>query len=98
MWFSKFNTKRDTYQAGKHSRIVSEDIATVKGCILRSKNRNSINLSVNNVRYVLQLRYNFLSLIALMDKGYKVLSAHNCVLMFGIILSFLLNLLTMKIQ
>lgn len=59
------NSKMDIYQAGAHSNKVSKDISTVKGCIVSNKNRNSINLSMNNVMYVLQLRYNFLSVIDL---------------------------------
>lgn len=45
---------------------------------------NSRNLTINNVTYAPQLRYNLLSVTVLMEKGCIIVSEINCVLIFDI--------------
>lgn len=67
--------KRIYIKADKNSKIVSVGIGTFL-CNTVSKN-NFINLTIGNVNHVSQLRYNLLSITALMKKGCRIVSKNN---------------------
>ncbi|KFM59631.1 Retrovirus-related Pol polyprotein from transposon TNT 1-94, partial [Stegodyphus mimosarum] len=60
-----------------------EKVAYPKGKTIRTKYSSSVNLTISNVSYVPDLRNNLLSLTALMDKGCKIESRNNSVLVFS---------------
>ncbi|GBM62170.1 Retrovirus-related Pol polyprotein from transposon TNT 1-94 [Araneus ventricosus] len=83
VWFEKiFPERKDIYLAGKDSKIICEGFGTVKAKTVSTKYGNPSNITIENVSYVLQLRCNLLSVICLMDKGYKIKSDNNCVLIY----------------
>ncbi|GBO14245.1 hypothetical protein AVEN_236813-1 [Araneus ventricosus] len=72
VWFEKIISERkDIYLAGKDSKIICQGFGTVAAKTVSTKYGNPINITIENVSYVTQLRCNLLSVICLMDKGYK---------------------------
>lgn len=57
---------KDVFQANKNSKIILKDIGKIS-CKTISKN-NCIHLTINNVSFVPDLRYDLLSVTVLMDK------------------------------
>ncbi|GBN69463.1 Retrovirus-related Pol polyprotein from transposon TNT 1-94, partial [Araneus ventricosus] len=83
VWFEKILPERkDIYLAGKDLKIICEGFGTVKAKTVSTKYGNPLNVTIENVSYVPQLRCNLLSVICLMDKGYKIKSDNNCVLIY----------------
>ncbi|GBN88543.1 Retrovirus-related Pol polyprotein from transposon TNT 1-94, partial [Araneus ventricosus] len=83
VWFEKiFPARKDIYLAGKDSKIICKGFGTVKAKTVSTKYGNPLNVTIENVSYVPQLRCNLLSVICLMDKGYKIKSDNNCVLIY----------------
>ncbi|GBN13319.1 Retrovirus-related Pol polyprotein from transposon TNT 1-94 [Araneus ventricosus] len=83
VWFEKILPERkDIYLAGKDLKIICEGFGTVKAKTVSTKYGNPLNITIENVSYVPQLRCNLLSVICLMDKGYKIKSDNNCVLIY----------------
>ncbi|GBN82325.1 Retrovirus-related Pol polyprotein from transposon TNT 1-94 [Araneus ventricosus] len=83
VWFEKILPERkDIYLAGKDLKIICEGFGTVKAKTVSTKNGNPVNVTIENVSYVPQLRCNLLSVICLMDKCYKIKSDNNCVLIY----------------
>ncbi|GBO22173.1 Retrovirus-related Pol polyprotein from transposon TNT 1-94 [Araneus ventricosus] len=83
VWFEKiFPERKDIYLAGKDSKIICEGFGTVKAKTVSTKYGNPLNVTIENVSYVPQLRCNLLSVICLMDKGYKIKSDNNRVLIY----------------
>ncbi|GBM10056.1 Retrovirus-related Pol polyprotein from transposon TNT 1-94 [Araneus ventricosus] len=80
VWFEKiFPERKDIYLAGKDSKIICKGFGTVKAKTVSTKYGNPLNVTIENVSYVPQLRCNLLSVLCLMDKGYKIKSDNNCV-------------------
>ncbi|GBM29160.1 Retrovirus-related Pol polyprotein from transposon TNT 1-94 [Araneus ventricosus] len=83
VWFEKiFPERKDIYLAGKDLKIICEGFGTIKAKTVSTKYGNPLNGTIENVSYVPQLRCNLLSVICLMDKGYKIKSDNNCVLIY----------------
>nr|GBN20086.1 Retrovirus-related Pol polyprotein from transposon TNT 1-94 [Araneus ventricosus] len=83
VWFEKiFPERKDIYLAGKDLKIICEGFGTVKAKTVSTKYGNPLNVTIENVSYVPQLRCNLLSVICLMDKGYKIKSDNNGVLIY----------------
>lgn len=78
IWFSYLiPDDKGIFQAGKYSKIISKDIHTAS-CNMVNKN-NFIHLTIKNVSFVPDLKYNLLSVTVLMDKGCRIVSENKCV-------------------
>ena len=64
----------------KDSKILSMGYGIVKAKIVNDN--NIVNLTINDVSYVPDLRYNLLSMTCLMERGCKIKTGKNCVLIF----------------
>ncbi|GFV93081.1 retrovirus-related Pol polyprotein from transposon TNT 1-94 [Trichonephila clavipes] len=72
----------DIYLADKNSKMMSQGTGNVSAKTVSTKHCNSINLTITDVSYVPQLICNLLSVTCLMDKGCKIKSENNCVLIY----------------
>ncbi|GFW29485.1 retrovirus-related Pol polyprotein from transposon RE2 [Trichonephila clavipes] len=83
MWFKNISPEvMDIYLADKNSKMMSQGTGNVSAKTVSTKHCNSINLTITDVSYVPQLRCNLLSVTCLMDKGCKIKSENNCVLIY----------------
>ncbi|GFV17824.1 retrovirus-related Pol polyprotein from transposon TNT 1-94 [Trichonephila clavipes] len=81
VWFKNISPEvMDIYLADKNSKMMSQGTGNVSAKTVSTKHCNSINLTITDVSYVPQLRCNLLSVTCLMDKGCKIKSENNCVL------------------
>ena len=81
VWIDKIITdQKDIHLAGKDSEIPSMGYSLVKAKLVNDN--NTVNLTINGVSYVPDLRYNLLSMICLMERGCKIKTGKNCVLIF----------------
>ncbi|GFY34755.1 retrovirus-related Pol polyprotein from transposon TNT 1-94 [Trichonephila clavipes] len=72
VWFKNISPEvMDIYLADKNSKMMSQGTGNVSAKTVSTKHCNSINLTITDVSYVPQLRYNLLSVTCLMDKGSK---------------------------
>ncbi|GFU34167.1 retrovirus-related Pol polyprotein from transposon TNT 1-94 [Trichonephila clavipes] len=83
VWFKNISPEvMDIYLANKNSQMMSQGTGNVSAKTVSTKHCNSINLTITDVSYVPQLRCNLLSVTCLMDKGCKIKSENNCVLIY----------------
>jgi hypothetical protein len=83
IWFDKIKPEvKYILQAGKNSKMISEGVGNVKVKTVSSKNEHPVDLTISNVSYVPDLRFNLLSVTCLMDKGCRIESDNNCVLIY----------------
>ncbi|GFU63371.1 retrovirus-related Pol polyprotein from transposon TNT 1-94 [Trichonephila clavipes] len=83
VWFKNISPEvMDIYLADKNSKMMSQGTGNVSAKTVSTKHCNSINLTITDVSYVPQLRCNLLSVTCLMDKGCKIKSENNCVLIY----------------
>ncbi|GFW97294.1 retrovirus-related Pol polyprotein from transposon TNT 1-94 [Trichonephila clavipes] len=83
VWFKNISPEvMDIYLADKNSKMMSQGTGNVSAKTVSTKHCNSINLTITDVSYVPQLRCNLLSVTCLMDKGCKIKSGNNCVLIY----------------
>ncbi|GFX33253.1 retrovirus-related Pol polyprotein from transposon TNT 1-94 [Trichonephila clavipes] len=83
VWFKNISPEvMDIYLADKNSKMMSQGTGNVSAKTVSTKHCNSINLTITDVSYVPQLRCNLLSVTCLMDKGCKIKSKNNCILIY----------------
>ncbi|GFT33270.1 retrovirus-related Pol polyprotein from transposon TNT 1-94 [Trichonephila clavipes] len=83
VWFKNISPEvMDIYLADKNSKMMSQGTGNVSAKTVSTKHCNSINLTITDVSYVPQLRCNLLSVTCLMDKGCKIKSENNRVLIY----------------
>ncbi|GFX84851.1 retrovirus-related Pol polyprotein from transposon TNT 1-94 [Trichonephila clavipes] len=83
VWFKNISPEvMDIYLADKNSKMMSQGTGNVSAKTVSTKHCNYINLTITDVSYVHQLRCNLLSVTCLMDKGCKIKSENNCVLIY----------------
>ncbi|GFV52498.1 retrovirus-related Pol polyprotein from transposon TNT 1-94 [Trichonephila clavipes] len=83
VWFKNISPEvMDIYLADKNSKMMCQGTGNVSAKTVSTKHCNYINLTITDVSYVPQLRCNLLSVTCLMDKGCKIKSENNCVLIY----------------